>query len=139
MRRIGLLALCLCGLACGCAGTATYNTTVKVAPAAKPGEYVVAANVRERCDSWHSPSDRSLNALVQCEAGKQASLSVTSDAATDGLVLEAYIAAKGEEKVTTCTVTLKRGGGIVSRTEILLPILVAAPTAPATTSPKARK
>jgi len=119
MKRI-ILGLLLCCAVCGCARTVTYSTLVQIAPAKTPGEYLVAARVREKSDGWTGYRMRERpSPILRCRPGKVA----RDSNVVDGLEieLEARIAKPGERKNTNCLLTVKRDGEVVAANRILLP------------------
>ena len=129
MNRLPLFVACL-GLLCGCASSASYRTVVQIQPASAPGEYYVWARLTEQRTAWYGNSLRSLSSPVMtCAAGKPAKAEISTDGGQSGTFIEAYIAPVGDEKDTTCTFRLKRGGKVLTSTEVRLPPIVGTPLA----------
>ena len=118
------LVLFACAFACGCTGSATCRTTIQILPGQKPGEYVVSAKVRTTRTSWCSARLRELSVpTITCLAGTPASASVSTDDGQSGIFLDAFVAKPGDDKPSTCSLTVKEHGEVVSSTDLRLPPL----------------
>jgi hypothetical protein len=128
MRKSLVLLGLLCA-ACGCAGTASYQTVLQIKHAEKPGEYLVGATIREHRSAWYRQAGRMYNApVIHCVAGKLAMASMTEEAGNaDGVFLEAFVTQADGSGESQLVVMLKRDGVVICRSEVLLPALPASP------------
>jgi len=107
--------------ACGCASKTlvSYYTTVQIEPADKPGQYrilgrFVIETAKQRASLFGSGRSRRTTVLTTpkliCQAGQRASCTVGTEDESNNVLVEAYIARKGDPKPTTCFITVKEHG-----------------------------
>ncbi len=124
MRHL-CVAVVLCCLVCGCAGTTYYSTTAQIVHTEKPGEYVLQAQITENYSSWWRKGGSTHTApRVTFLAGQPAMCTISTQTPAgdlDGYFLEVYVPKEGEQKNTSCKITVKEKGKVVSSTEFTLP------------------
>ena len=132
MKRCWPALALVCLIVCGCASTSVYSTVVQIEAAKEPGQYLVRATVKEDRSAWYC---RHLYPAIQspvltCKAGERARAPLDVLARNDGIFIEACIATQGGDENTTCSVTLRRRGKILTSTRVLVPPLAPAKAAP---------